>query len=691
MPYFITDESPECNGWATIKEDGEVIGCHDSKDDAIDQMIAVSIAEGLEPGGERKKLKAGKYKMRALPDNYRPALSEDVPEGRACGNCFFYNEEMVNEDRTKAWCENWKEFVDGGFYCNAWKMDEENRAPVAGADKFTTEKEALDRAKQIGCEGTHSMDENGQTIFMPCSTHAAYDKIMGGNSYAEDRQEAEPAPAKDKIVGSDKNKPGSAKGAGGSIKLSEATETGLRNKVSEHNEDMKKEDRPNWTRATYGMLAAVYRRGSGAYSTSHRPGVSRGAWSMARVNAFLHLLRTGTPKNPKYVTDNDLLPQDHPRSTRSMEDRQVDLELPKYIRDAAAKGLELYAQGLAGDGLVSATVREARGLSRGEVSEDKVVRASAWGARHEPDLDAPQNSNAENDDFPGAGAVAHYLWGINPLNPAPARAWFDRKSEQVQAERSFNSPAFIANMTDRDSSGVDMKQAVEVREVNFSDIEMRQTEDAPSDVPMTFRGYAAVFNSPSEDMGFREVIKPGAFARTLTSKNRIRMFLNHNSDIVLASTRAKTLRLIEDEKGLLVDADLPDTTAGRDLSVLLQRGDVDSMSFGFSVPAKGENWSDDGALRELNQVRLHEVSVVTGWPAYTSTSASVRSFDVLAERTNTNADELAEAITLLENGSELDAARADLLAEVVFKLRQDPPANLLGIKQKHLELLAKGI
>jgi HK97 family phage prohead protease len=422
-------------------------------------------------------------------------LTEDVPEGRACGNCFFYNEDMVQDD--KAWCERWDDYVRGDHYCNAWQSNE--------------------------------------------------------------------------------------------------------------------------------------------------------------------------------------------------EDRQIDLDVPQYIRDAAAKGLEYYAQGLAGDGLVSATVREARALARGEVSEDKVVRAAAWGARHAPDLDAPQNSNATNDEFPGAGAVAHYLWGINPLSPASARNWFERKSQQIQAERALGAPAFIANMRAKDSLGVDMKQAVEVREVQFSDIEMRQTEDAPGDVPMTFRGYAAVFNSPSEDMGFREYIKPGAFAKSLKSRNSIRMFMNHNSDIVLASTRAKTLRLIEDDKGLLVDADLPDTTAGRDLSVLLQRGDVDSMSFGFSVPPKGETWSDDGSTRELHAVRLHEVSVVTGWPAYPATSASVRSFEILAERTNTNADELAEAITLLENGAELDSARADLLNEVVSKLRQEPPTSLLGLKQKHLDLLAKTI
>jgi hypothetical protein len=54
MPYFITDKSPDCSGWATVKEDGEVIGCHTTKQDAIDQMVAVSIAEDMEPGGERQ-------------------------------------------------------------------------------------------------------------------------------------------------------------------------------------------------------------------------------------------------------------------------------------------------------------------------------------------------------------------------------------------------------------------------------------------------------------------------------------------------------------------------------------------------------------------------------------------------------------------------------------------------------------
>jgi hypothetical protein len=88
--------------------------------------------------------------------------------------------------------------------------------------------------------------------------------------------EARPAPKKDQIEGSDENKPGSAAGPGEDIKLSEAVETSLRNKLKEHNDKMKEDDKPSHTRTTYGQLAAVYRRGAGAYSTSYRPGKTRG-------------------------------------------------------------------------------------------------------------------------------------------------------------------------------------------------------------------------------------------------------------------------------------------------------------------------------------------------------------------------------------------------------------------------------
>jgi len=119
-----------------------------------------------------------------------------------------------------------------------------------------------------------------------------------------------PAPKKDQKKGSKKNKPDSAKDDKGKITFSKKTIDKLKNKVAEHNKKGK------GSKATLGMLKAVYRRGAGAFSTSHAPKMSRDGWAMARVNAFLTLLRTGRPSNSGYKQDNDLLPKGHPRSSK---------------------------------------------------------------------------------------------------------------------------------------------------------------------------------------------------------------------------------------------------------------------------------------------------------------------------------------------------------------------------------------
>jgi hypothetical protein len=140
-----------------------------------------------------------------------------------------------------------------------------------------------------------------------------------------------PAPKKDQIKGSSKNKKGSAaSGKSKAITFSARTEKSLQKKVNEHNEGASK-----GRKASLGMLKAVYRRGAGAFSVSHRPGMTRDQWAMARVNAFLKLLKSGKPSNAKYTTDNDLLPAAHPRSTKKSNSSLTASALIPEERDLA--------------------------------------------------------------------------------------------------------------------------------------------------------------------------------------------------------------------------------------------------------------------------------------------------------------------------------------------------------------------
>ena len=144
-----------------------------------------------------------------------------------------------------------------------------------------------------------------------------------------------PAPKKDQIKGSSKNKKGSASGTR-KVKFSAAVEKSLKNKVETHNEKAKK-----GRRATVGMLKAVYRRGAGAYSVSHRPGMTRNQWAMGRVNAFLKLLKSGKPSNSAYTTDNDLLPSGHPRSTKKSNSIAASAGLVPEESDLAEALIEI--------------------------------------------------------------------------------------------------------------------------------------------------------------------------------------------------------------------------------------------------------------------------------------------------------------------------------------------------------------
>lgn len=233
---------------------------------------------------------------------------------------------------------------------------------------------------------------------------------------------------------------------------------------------------------------------------------------------------------------------------------------------------------------------------------------------------------------------------------------------------------------------------VEIRSLDTEELEFRAADPSEGKVG-TFSGWAARYNSPSLPLPFTERIAPGAFTRTLKSRNNIKMFVNHDDTMVLASTRAKTLRLEDRPEGLWVEADLPDVTYARDLRVLIERGDVHSMSFGFS--AEKDSWNAEGTERVLQSVRLHEVSVVTSTAAYPATSASVRNLQLIAKRTGTSVDALADAITALESGEHLTDDQANVLLEVVDRSRPDAPAPdptvPLSVLQKQIDLMGKDL
>jgi len=153
--------------------------------------------------------------------------------------------------------------------------------------------------------------------------------------------------------------------------------------------------------------------------------------------------------------------------------------------------------------------------------------------------------------------------------------------------------------------------------------EFRVSQDGESP---KISGYAALFDTPSEDMGFTEEIDPHAFDSVLATNPDVRALFNHDANIVLGRTSANTLSLTLDARGLAYEIDPPDTQAAKDLIVSMRRKDITQSSFGFIC--KRDQWTEnqDGTItrRILEFQELLDVSPVT-YPAFASTSAGVRS------------------------------------------------------------------
>jgi HK97 family phage prohead protease len=301
------------------------------------------------------------------------------------------------------------------------------------------------------------------------------------------------------------------------------------------------------------------------------------------------------------------------------EIRAVDLSAPSFIRENAARGLKYLEEGFGGDGLTDGTKREAREMAAGRITENKVRKMAPWFARHQVDGQAPKNSDPSHAEYPGAGLVAWLLWGGDSNFSERAQNWAQRKIDALEAEADSRSK---------------MKK-IERRTYTVQDVEARQAEDGV----MRLSGYAAVFNDASVPLPFKERIAPGAFRKTLTELPDVRLLINHEG-LPLARTKNDTLTLTEDERGLRFDAELADTQEARDIYTLVNRGDVDQMSFAFRVIR--QNWNKDKSERTLTEVSLSDgdISVVT-YPAYPTTSVEAR-------------QKIASALDAIKEGRKLD-------------------------------------
>jgi uncharacterized protein len=624
VPYYITEKSADCPAWAVVKEDGELIACHDSKESAIEQAVAISIAEETEFVGERAavgQLKVGDYVSWDLTN---PKIMAEVVmiEGELAGLEVYELEDDVYNS------------TDRLMIMNIFRLQRVPR-PEKISEEVEMEEDYSEEDREEGTPAIildvdNTIIRGGQINQQLVDYLDTFDDTEIIIITA--RLESERAQTEADLEGFDYDQlPMKPSADLSSTEFKRATASELLN--------------------SYNLMIAI----------DDNNDILR-AYRSLGITAI----------HPNEIPS---VPED--------EERQVNLTAPAYMRAAARRGLEYYREGKGGDGLVDRTIREARAIAEGNVTADKWVRIRAWIARHLVDLDSP-DANPSSPSYPSAGVVAHLLWGSGPSKASARRTL--KYAEGVVARLEEENRASISQESEQMA-----KIEKRTNEVQF---ELRAVEGGDG---MTFTGYAAVFNSPSEPLPFIERIAPGAFKRSLKARNDIKLLWNHDTGSVLGSTRAGTLKLEEDSHGLRVTAVLPETTLGKDVRTLVQRGDVNAMSFGFSVPANGDTWNTDGTERTLRSVRIHEVSIVA-FPAYSQTAgtAAVRSFDGVAKRAEVDADQLADAMLTIEDGKDLSKEQSELLTKVIQRLTPQDQTDenseeltALELKKMKLELLMK--
>jgi len=254
-----------------------------------------------------------------------------------------------------------------------------------------------------------------------------------------------PAPKKDQKKGSSKNPKGSASGSRGGIKISDQAVKSLENMRDNHNDRYKAKSK----KVDLGTLKAVFRRGAGAFSVSHRPGMNRNQWALARVKTFLKLVGTGERKKA-YNTDLDLLPKGHAQRVEKKSEllavpdkySHIDFKPSKGAQEAAKRALEVRADKPESQrGMTPVGIARARDLSNGQtLSPDTVKRMLAYFTRHEVDKKGSTwNTKGKGwQAWHGWGGDAGYSWARKVVKQMKSA------DDKAQALRAYGEAVMLS-------------------------------------------------------------------------------------------------------------------------------------------------------------------------------------------------------------------------------------------------------
>jgi len=310
------------------------------------------------------------------------------------------------------------------------------------------------------------------------------------------------------------------------------------------------------------------------------------------------------------------------------------------MRAEAEQGLEWRRE--FGRGGTEIGIARARDISNGRrLPYETVVRMSSYFARHEVDKEA-QGFRPGEDGYPSNGRIAWALWSGDS-----GMAWASRIIREASEED--------AQRNEGDEMAIEFRRTTaELRAVD---------EDG-----FTFEGMAAVYDSPSAEGTNPEIVKKGAFARSLAAAGRgewdVKAYADHNPERLLGTTKTGTLELEDREDGLLARIRLnPNVSFHRDLAEIVRTmGKSLGLSFGFY--STNANKVNEEGVRELRDVKLVEVSALTGLSPYYPSTISTVSVRSLASEAGLEIEPLRAAVNALLSG-DVSEDQARLLAEAI--------------------------